>query len=99
MSYYMMVRPQGGIDWTTDRQCAGIHVISFGPFTLKERRAAEAKCRLMYDKTYAIPGMPEAFNMREALDALMKFTRWAKWPRMEIDALAPQLESQSNDQS
>ena len=71
------------MDWTTDRKKAEIHVISFGPFTRKQRNDAEIKCRRMYDGTYAVPGMPEARNNDEAIEALMKFNKWAKWPRME----------------
>ena len=45
------------------------------------------KCRLGYDgKTILIPGVPEAENQKEGLDALLKFKAWAVKPKKRAGA-------------
>lgn len=42
------------------------------------RQSLEAKFRLAYDnETLLVPGIPEAENQEEALEALQKFRKWA----------------------
>lgn len=55
------------------------------PLSWKE--SLMVKCRLSYDgKTALIPGIPEAENQREALNALTKFKAWAVKPKKRAGA-------------
>lgn len=55
------------------------------PMTWKE--SLMVKCRLSYDgKKILIPGVPEAENQKEGLDALLKFKAWAVKPKKRAGA-------------
>ena len=81
----------GKLEFTDNSLPSGALIISKGR-GLKWRQKVEVLCRLAYDGiTYLVPGVPEAENDEEALQAVYRFRAAVEWtllPKKEKERIA-----------